>query len=97
MAEEYKSLDATYAISGGMGLDWEHKQGNTHFYLNIKGRPALELFDSLDVVEVIDECVDAPSKTSGNIYCVKDEMLEHTFCSFGIDLKTNQIVLGSIC
>ncbi len=70
-----------------MGLDWEHKQGNTHFYLEIKGLSAQELYQSLDVAEIFDTCANAPSKTTGNIYCVKYESLDLIFCSFGINLK----------
>jgi hypothetical protein len=96
VANEYKPLSADYMIAGKIAFG-DLEEGTTHLYIRVNNKAAIELYDSLDVEERIDECTTLLSKKEGKIECYKSKDLSESYCIFAVNLKENKIEYGETC
>ena len=100
LAWQYKQLSGSYRISGQTFYDPpENEPQDTHFYVELTGSAAKDLFKKMKVTPVADVCADTGtlSKTIGEMRCTQSANGKQHRCWFGIDIKNQRITNGVVC
>ncbi len=99
-AGDYKPLSGAYSIAGKTLLDPPGTEApNTHIYFSIKGKAAIDLWDSMKTKAIPHSCANDGSmlKRVGEMQCTRSDDGKEYQCWFGIDIKNQQIVGGVVC
>lgn len=99
-ASEYQPLTGNYTIAGKTLYDPpSHEAKDTHIYFSLEGKAARDLYVSMKVKAVRDQCEDdgSMSKRIGEMQCTRSEGGKSYRCWFGIDIKTQRVVNGVVC
>lgn len=99
-ASEYQPMTGDYMIAGKTFYDPPpHEAKDSHIYFSLEGKAARDLYDSMKVKAVRDQCADdgSMSKRVGEMQCTLSEDGKSYRCWFGIDLKAQRVVNGIIC
>lgn len=99
-ASEYQPLTGNYAIAGKTLYDPPSDEAkDSHMYFSLDGKAARDLYDSMKVKAVRDQCTGdvSMSKRVGGIQCTRSNDGKEHRCWFGIDLKNQRIVSGNVC
>ena len=99
-AREYKPLTGEYSKGGRTFYDPpESEPDNTHMYFQLTGAVAKDLFESMQVNSVRDECTNDGSFTKRikEMQCTQSADRKEHRCWFGIDLKKQRITNGVVC
>ena len=99
-AREYQPLTGNYTIAGKTFYDPpSHEAKDTHIYFSLEGKAAGDLYDSMKVKAVRDQCAGdgSMSKRVGEMQCTLSEDGKSYRCWFGIDLKNQRVVNGVVC
>lgn len=99
-AGDYKPLAGAYSISGKTLLDPPANEAqNTHIYFSLKGKAALDLYDSMKAKAIPNACANDGSmlKRVGEMQCVRSDDGKEYQCWFGIDIKNQKVVSGVVC
>jgi hypothetical protein len=99
-AGEYQPLHGTYKLGGKTLIDPPATESQTtHFYVDLQGRTAHDLYDALDAKPVAGVCGEPGdlTKRSGGVQCTKAQGGKAYYCAFGIELKTQKVVSGVVC
>lgn len=100
MAWQYKQLSGSYRIGGQTVYDPpENEAKNTHFYVELTGAAAKDLFDQMKAPTVANVCADKGTKTKtvGEMRCTQSANAKQYRCWFGIDIKNQRITNGAVC
>jgi len=99
-ASEYQPLTGNYKVGGKTFYDPpSHEAKDTHVYFSLEGKVARDLYDSMKVKAVRDQCADdgSMSKRIGEMQCTLSEGGQLYRCWFGIDMETQRVVNGVVC
>lgn len=100
LAWQHKQLSGSYRIGGQTVYDPpENEPQNTHFYFELMGTAAKDLFEQMKAAPVSDVCADTGTKTKtiGEMRCTQSANGKQHRCWFGIDIKNQRITNGVVC
>ncbi len=100
IATTYNKLTGVYRIAGETFYDApENEPKNTHFYIELSGVAAKDLYKTMTVKPSPDDCIDngALTKRVGNMQCTRSADKKTYQCNFGIDVDNQKITNGVIC
>ena len=100
LAWQYKPLSGSYRIGGQTVYDPpENEAKNTHFYFELTGTAAKDLFEHMKVAPVADVCADSGEKTKriGEMRCTQAANGKQHRCWFGLDIRNQRITNGVVC
>jgi hypothetical protein len=99
-AREYHPLTGSYSIGGKTFYDApDHEPNDTHMYFEFSGSSAKDLFESMKVHPIRDECANDGSLTKRiqEMQCTQSADRKEHRCWFGIDVKKQRITNGVVC
>jgi len=99
-AAEYRPLQGSYALGGATLIDPPADEArDTHFYVDLDGSAAHDLYDALKAKPVANVCGEPGdlTKRSGGMQCTKAAGGKEYHCAFGVELKTQRVVDGVVC
>lgn len=99
-AGDYQPMHGTYKIGGKTLLDPpEGEPQTTHFYVDLQGRTARDLYDALTAKAVDGVCGEPGdlTKRQGGVQCTKVKGGKEYHCAFGVELRTQKVVSGVVC
>ena len=99
-AADYAPLQGTYKLGGKTLIDPPDSEAQTtHFYVDLQGHTARDLYNALDAKAVDGVCGEPGdlTKRSGGVQCTKVKHGKEYYCAFGIELKTQKVVSGVVC
>ena len=97
---DYPALHGSYRLGGATLIaPAAGEPQTTHFYVDLQGRTAHDLYDALDAKAVAGVCGEPGdlTKRSGGVQCTKAQGGKEYYCAFGIELKTQKVVSGVVC
>ena len=100
MGQQYKSLAGSYRIGGQTVYDPpEGEPQDTHFYVELTGAAAKDLFNKMNVAAIPNVCADDGTKTKaiGEMRCSQSANGKEHRCWFGIDIKNQRLTNGVVC
>lgn len=99
-AADYTALQGTYKVGGKTLYDPpESEAQDTHFYLDLEGNAARDLYLALKAKAQSGVC-GAPgdlTKRSGGVQCTMVDGGKEYHCAFGIELQSQRVVAGVVC
>ncbi|MDZ7621289.1 MAG: hypothetical protein U5O69_02230 [Candidatus Competibacteraceae bacterium] len=99
-AGDYQPLEGGFMVGGATLIDPSPQAPrNTHYYIQLTGKSAEELYRLIDASAQYDECLDDGSMTKqqGAIQCtVSQDKVSHT-CYFAIDVNRQILASGAGC
>ena len=93
-AAEWHKIDGIYAITS---KNMVSPVEDSHLKIQLKGKPAKDLFKAMKVNEIVDECTGAMSKTVGEMSCFYYASTKKYECHFSIDIMQQNIEYGMPC
>lgn len=99
-AADYAPLQGTYKIGGGTLIDPpESEAQDTHFYLDLEGNAAHDLYKALKAKAESGICGEPGdlTKRSGGVQCTMVKGGKEYHCAFGLELRTRNVVPGVVC
>jgi len=99
-AADYKPLQGTYMVGGATLIDPpESEAQDTHFYLDLEGNAARDLYKALKAKAEAGICGEPGdlTKRSGGVQCTMVKGGEEYHCAFGVELRTQNVVPGVVC
>ena len=100
LAADYKPLQGTYMVGGATLIDPpESEAQETHFYVDLEGNAARDLYKALKAKAVAGVCGEPGdlTKRSGGVQCTMVNGGKEYHCAFGVELKTQRVVSGVVC
>ena len=95
---DWKKLDGIYAVtSEGYPDPSENEQKDSHFRFQLKGESAKDLYSSMKVEPVIDECTGEMSKNVNDMQCLYYKATNTYECHFSINVSKQKIEYGVAC
>jgi hypothetical protein len=86
-----KPLSGVYAISPNDPYPEPETPLDSHFWVNLKGDAAKDLYDAMKVAPRFDGCAAALQKKIGGMECTFDEPRNFYQCHFAIHIATQKI------
>jgi len=99
-AADYKPLQGTYMVGGATLIDPpESEAQDTHFYLDLEGNAARDLYKALKAKAEAGVCGEPGdlTKRNGGVQCTMVKGGKEYHCAFGVELKTQHVVSGVVC
>ena len=99
-AADYKPLQGNYMIGGTTLIDPpESESQDTHFYVDLEGNAARDLYKALKAKAVAGVCGEPGdlTKRSGGVQCTMVNGGKEYHCAFGVELRTQNVVPGVVC
>jgi hypothetical protein len=99
-AADYKPLQGTYMVGGKTLIDPpESEPQDTHFYIDIEGSAARDLYKALKAKAEAGVCGERGdlTKRSGAVQCTMVKGGKEYHCAFGVELRTQHLVSGVVC
>ena len=99
-AADYKPLQGTYMVGGATLIDPpESEAQDTHFYLDLEGNAARDLYKALKAKAEAGICGEPGdlTKRSGGVQCTMVKGGKEYHCAFGVELGTQKVVSAVIC
>lgn len=99
-AADYQPLKGSYKVGGKTLIDPpESEAQDTHFYLDLEGNAARDLYKALKAKAEAGVCGEPGdlTKRSGGVQCTMVKGGKEYHCAFGVELKTQGIVSGVVC
>jgi len=99
-ASDYKPLQGTYAVGGATLIDPpESEPQDTHFYVDIEGSAARDLYKALKTKAEVGVCGEPGdlTKRNGGVQCTMVRGGKEYHCAFGVELRTQHVVSGVVC
>jgi hypothetical protein len=100
VAADYRPLQGSYRVAGATLIDPPADEAqDTHFYVDLEGSAARDLYQALEVKAVAGVCGEPGdlTKRSGGVQCTKAAGGKQYHCAFGVELKTQRVVDGVVC
>ncbi|WP_141100975.1 hypothetical protein [Roseateles aquatilis] len=96
-AQEYKSLQGRYAVSGAHLVDPMPGEKRDRAVFFIEGQAAIDMYNGMSQKPAKDRCAaDLTSKSAGNLVCSKTDDNKF-FCSFAVSMKDGRTLNGRTC
>lgn len=97
-----KQLSGRYHIGGKtLAGGPDNEPQDTHYYINLEGESAKDLYKAMRVKPKFDFCTSAMQKRQGGISCIEMDLEENGDkdyeCWFGIEINKQKITDGVIC
>jgi hypothetical protein len=99
-AADYQPLEGAYAIGGATLIDPPQSEPqDTHFYLDLEGRAARDLYRALKAKAVDGACGEPGdlTKRQGGVQCTMVKGGKEYHCAFGVELRTQRVVGAVVC
>lgn len=97
-ADDWKDLTGIYAITAEDYLDPPTGQkDNTHFRLQLTGDSAKDLYNSMSVEPIEDECTGGMAKNIQHMKCLYFAGDQTYECHFSINIAEQKIEYGIAC
>ncbi len=99
-AADYQPLQGSYKVGGRTLYDPpESEAQDTHFYLDLEGDAARDLYDALKAKALDGVCGEPGdlTKRAGGVQCTKVRGGKEYHCAFGVELQTQRVVGGVVC
>jgi hypothetical protein len=100
LAADYQPLHGDYKLGGKTLIDPpESEAQDTHFYLDIDGNAARDLYKAMKAKPATGACGEPGdlTKRSGGMQCTMEKGGKQYHCAFGVELGTQRIVNGVTC
>jgi hypothetical protein len=100
LCADYQPLQGEYKVGGKTLFDPpESEPQDTHFYLDLAGDTARDLYRAMRAKPETGVCGMAHdlTKRSGGIQCTMVHGGKEYHCAFGVELHTQRIVPGVVC
>ena len=99
-AGDYQPLKGSFKVGGATLIDPpESEPQDTHFYLDLEGNAARELYKALKAKAEAGVCGEPGdlTKRSGGVQCTMVKGGKEYHCAFGVELRTQRMVPGVVC
>jgi len=100
LSADYRPLKGSYRIGGSTLMDAPASEPrDTHFYLDLEGAAARDLYKAMKAKAVDGVCGEAGdlTKKQGGVQCTMVKGGKEYHCAFGVELKTQHVVDGVVC
>jgi hypothetical protein len=97
---DYQPLQGAYKVGGATLMDPPASEAqDTHFYLDLEGSAARDLYKAMKAKPVDGVCGEAGdlTKKQGGVQCTMVKGGREFHCAFGVELKTQHVVDGVVC
>jgi len=99
-AADYRPLKGSYKVGGQTLFDPpESEPQDTHFYLDLEGNAARDLYKAMKAKSQSGECGEPGdlTKRQGGVQCTMVKGGKEYHCAFGVELRTQHVVSGVVC
>lgn len=95
---DWKKLEGIYAVTAEGYIDpMESEPKDSHYRIQLKGSSAKDLYQSMKVETVKDECTGGMAKNINNMQCLYFKAGKSYECHFSINVARQKIDYGVAC
>ncbi len=95
---EWKEIEGVYSVTTKNYLtDTDKESKASHYRIQLKGKSAKDLYDSMDVKPIKDDCTGGLAKNINDMQCLYFKQKNTYDCHFSINIATQKIEYGVSC